>query len=598
LAETHQNQKHKTMDWIKIEESLNEKFQNSFSEQANFKLAETVKVFLSFLRKERLNDLTDSLQTRFVENDFAKFGKVRKDSANSIEIYFKAIYSTISDNPINGTLANCYERFFREVDATFWEQESPYLFTNKRNSNPKKDLSYFGDKTIFGDKFKLIYDLRNALTHGDTEIPYPSSHKDLSDESSFVKDIQDCVIVYLYITHQYLEPLQSYLDNAEEYDFSTYLTNLKTKFREKITRFVHIRGKEDFHLSNTYVIEQRDDFDLNPDEDLEHSKERRGTVDTLRKDQVPEKRMILWGEAGMGKTTTLEYLAYQDAEAYLQGNSQNIPVYLALGLLTDKNISIKQSIFNRLGVDNTQGDSLLKQGKINLFLDAINEIPQDDNNQLRTFRQREIDNLLKDYPNTFIIITNRPQDTNIFNQVPVFILQKMDNTQIAQFLERNALNKEVKNKIETTIKDDQRLKDIIKTPFMLSRLIEVVARKGEVPTNKGDIIHEFIHSLYVREQIDKKDANFNQKIIHRLLRYLGYESLEQKGTNAGMTEDEVLNIFAKRKTELGVQIDTIYVLEISTQLGILEKQDNLYVFSHQEYQDYYAFEEENAILKG
>jgi hypothetical protein len=585
------------MDWIKIEENLNEKFQNSFSEQANFKLAETVKVFLSFLRKERLNDLTDSLQTRFVENDFAKFGKARKDIANSIEVYLKAIYTIIDDSPINGTLANCYERFFTEVDAVFWEQDSPHLFTSKRKSSPKKDLSYFADKTPFGDKFKLIYDFRNALTHGSTEIPYPSFIKDLSDEGSYVKDIQDCLMVYLYITHQYLEPLQTHLENSQEYDFSSYAEDLKAKFREKITRFVHIKGKEDFHLSNTYVIEQREDLELN-DDDLEYTKERRGTIQQIRKEQVPEKRMMLWGDAGMGKTTTLEYLAYQDAEAYLQNNTENIPVYLALGLLTDKNISIKQSIFNRLQIDSPVGEILLKQGKINLFLDAVNEIPQDDNNQLRTFRQREIDNLLKDYPKAFIIITNRPQDTNIFNRVPVFILQKMDNTQIAQFLERNALNKQVKSKIEIAIQDDQRLKDIIKTPFMLSRLIEVVERKGEVPTNKGDIIHEFIHGLYVREQIDKKDANFNQKIIHRLLRYLGFESLEQKGTNAGLTEDEVLNIFAKRKAELGVQIDTVYVLEISTQLGILAKQENLYVFSHQEYQDYYAFEEENSILNG
>lgn len=587
------------IEWIKIDENLNEKFKNSFSRLPNFNLATSIKTFLDFLRKERLNDLADALQIRFAGNDLAQLEKARKEIATNIEVYFKAMYSAIDNQPFEGTMVDCFKRFFMQFDSTFWQNEKDNLLTSKSQPNPKKDIEYFADKTIFGDKFKLIYDLRNFITHGATEIPYlPSYTKDLTDEGSFLNDIRDCVMVYIYITYLYLEPLQTYIENSQEYDFSVYLENLKTKFREKITRFVHIKGKEDIHLSNTYVIEQRDDIDLNPDEDLEQPLERRGTVDTLRKNQVPEKRMMLWGEAGMGKTTTLEYLAYQDAEAHLQDSTQNIPVYLALGLLTDKNISIKQNIFNRLQIDSTVGELLLKQGKINLFLDAVNEIPQDDNNQLRTFRQREIDNLLKDYPKTFIIITNRPQDTNIFNKMPVFILQKMDNTQIAQFLERNALNKQAKSKIETAIKNDQRLKDIIKTPFMLSRLIEVVERKEEVPTNKGDIIHEFIHGLYVREQIDKKDANFNQKIIHRLLRYLGYESLEKKGTNAGLTEDEILNIFAKRKTELGVQIDTVYVLEISTQLGILTKQDNLYVFSHQEYQDYYHFEEETTILNG
>lgn len=586
------------IDWIKIEDNLNDKFLNSFSEHPNFNIKRTVNIFLEFLRKEKLSDLANGLQIRFVDNDFAQFEKARKEISTNIEFFFKALFSAIDNQPFGGTMVDCLKRFFMQFDSEFWTNEKNNLLTNKQQPNPKKDIEYFSSKTIFGDKFKLIYDLRNFLTHGDSKIPYPSYTKDLIDENSLVKDIQDCVILYVYITHQYLGALQKHLDNSKEYDFSSYSENLKSKFREKISRFVHIKGKEDFYLSSTYVIEQKEDLELNEDEDLNKKKERRGTVHELRKGHVPEKRMMLWGEAGMGKTTTLEYLAYQDAEAYLQDNTQNIPVYLALGLLTDKNISIKQSIFNRLQVDGSVGELLLRQGKINLFLDAVNEIPQDDNNQLRTFRQREIDNLLKDYPKTFIIITNRPQDTNIFNYVPVFILQKMDNSQIAQFLEKNALNKLVVSKIKTTIKDDQRLKEIIKTPFMLSRLIEVVERKGEVPTNKGDIIHEFIYGLYLREQIDKKDANFNQKVIHRLLRYLGFESLEQKGTNAGLSEDEVLNIFAKRKKELGVQIDTVYVLEISTQLGILEKQDNVYVFSHQEYQDYYAFEEENSILSG
>jgi hypothetical protein len=585
-------------NWKKIEEELNQKFKNSFVGVPNFNLKETVSVFLETIRRGKIVSLEEGLKIRYEDNNFDKFEIARKNIATSIEDYFKNIFSFIGNDTFEGTLLPCLTEFFEHTNQQeFWANEKVNFRTTSQNPNSEKTPQYFKSKVPFGDKFKQIYDLRNSITHNSKGIIYVDSYtKDLTDEDSFGKDITDCLIVYLYVTHQYFAPLQKYIDTEQGYDFSDYLENLQAKFRERISRFVHIKGKEDIHLSNTYVVEQKEELpNNNSEEEFEQLQERRGSVDELRKNDVPEKRMMLWGSAGMGKTTTLEYLAYQDAKACLQDSNKNIPVYIALGLLTDKNISIKQSIFNKLNIDTQAGELLLKQGKINLFLDAINEIPQDDNNQLRTYRQREIDNLLKDYTNIFIIITNRPQDNNIFVNIPVFILQQMDNTQILSFLKKNSPNKQVKEKIEQAIDKSQRLKDIIKTPFMLSRLIEVVKRSGEVPTNKGDIIHEFIKCLYVREKVEKKDANFNEKTIHRLLRNLGYQSLQEKGTNAGLSEDEVLNTFTKRKQELGTQIDTIYVLEISTQLGILEKQEGLYTFAHQEYQDYYYNEEKEAI---
>ncbi|HEY5588198.1 MAG TPA: hypothetical protein VIK86_04485, partial [Candidatus Paceibacterota bacterium] len=98
------------------------------------------------------------------------------------------------------------------------------------------------------------------------------------------------------------------------------------------------------------------------------------------------------------------------------------------------------------------------------------------------------------------------------------------------------------------------------------------------------------------EKEEKKDANFDTKKIHRLLRYLGYESLEKKDTNSGMNEDEILNYFVECKNKYGFDTDTIYVLDISTQLGILEKRDDMYTFAHQAYQDYFHAQEEKSIL--
>ena len=63
-----------------------------------------------------------------------------------------------------------------------------------------------------------------------------------------------------------------------------------------------------------------------------------------------------------------------------------------------------------------------------------------------------------------------------------------------------------------------------------------------------------------------------------------------------MPEDEVLNYFVLCKKKYGFDIDTVYVLEIVTQLGILEQHEKMYTFAHQAYQDYFHAQEEKAIL--
>jgi hypothetical protein len=433
----------------------------------------------------------------------------------------------------------------------------------------------------YGEHLFRTYNLRNIESH----------QCESWTNRELYENIESVLVIYLFATNKYKNQLKPLVEvTTKEPDFKNYLETVKSNFKSRIGKFIHLQGQENIKLTQGYVIE-------NIIDEENEGNERKGTVDDLRKSNIPENRMIIWGDAGMGKSTTLEYLAYVDAEEKMKNSRNKLPVYLPLGLLTDKSISIKQTIFNKINVDNSLGEKLLKEGKINLFLDALNEIPRDDNNSLKSLRLKEINALLSDYKNCFIILSNRPEEVNIFKGIPIFFLQKMDRAQIEIFLKRNTdENPKISNLILDEIKKDERLEKIIRTPLMLSRLIEIVKVKGDIPKSEGEIIDRFIFSLYEREKDEKKDANFNQKIIHRLLRYLGYESLEKKDTNSGMSEDEVLNYFVECKRKYGFEIDTIYVIEIATQLGILEKRDELYSFAHQAYQDYYHAQEEKAIL--
>lgn len=188
-----------------------------------------------------------------------------------------------------------------------------------------------------------------------------------------------------------------------ELNIENYLNEITQQLKKRMSRFIHIRGEENFSVLGSYVIEYQDD--------TSDSRRRKGTVEYLRDNSILERRMMIWGEAGMGKTTTLEYLTYMDAKKRLKDSNYNILVLVLLGVMTKATYTIKQYICDKLDIGVDICESLLEEGKINLFLDGLNEIPADAGGNLKTLRMREIKQLLRDYPKTFIIITNRPQDT-------------------------------------------------------------------------------------------------------------------------------------------------------------------------------------------
>ena len=80
-------------------------------------------------------------------------------------------------------------------------------------------------------------------------------------------------------------------------------------------------------------------------------------------------------------------------------------------------------------------------------------------------------------------------------------------------------------------------------------------------------------------------------------RRIAYESLERKETNSGMKESEILSYCKKSMDEYSFRYDALYAIDMATQLGILEKKEDMYVFSHQAYQDHYYALEELAIIE-
>lgn len=454
----------------------------------------------------------------------------------------------------------------------------PILGLNPNHINFNWSPLHPSQKTHFAEHLIKTYQLRNMESH---------NCKDWNNAKLY-DELRSVLVIYLFATQRHFNALKLIV---EPNDLTEYLQKQSQLFKVWQSRFVHIEGKEEFAEVELYAKEVFDQVEEEKenDEDFEDIKiAREGKIDDLRI-KVIEKQMIILGEVGMGKSTTLQYLYFKDAKYALQNENAQIPIYFELKNLTDKD-DLLQKIIDRIGKDEDFTLKMMNEGRFNIFFDGLNEIEK--NIKTKIFTQ--IKNLLADYSKNFYLITSRPQGYNrefdelLQNrQVPVFFLQKMQDNQISEFLDKNGKN--VKVYIEAEINANERLKKIVQTPLMLVMLIAVVQKVGSIPNEKGKIIRAFIFSLYEREQ--KQIIDFDKDIFHLLLCYLGYQTRDLTGSNSGLDRDEyILPLLEVRKNQLGIPINLLDFLRKAIDLNVLVNEDNQYSFTHELYQEYYAAE--------
>ena len=83
-----------------------------------------------------------------------------------------------------------------------------------------------------------------------------------------------------------------------------------------------------------------------------------------------------------------------------------------------------------------------------------------------------------------------------------------------------------------------------------------------------------------------------------MLCFLGFQSRDLTGSNSGIERDEyILPLLEQRKEQLGIQVNLIDFLRKAIDLNIIVNENNLYSFSHELYQEYYAAEYLHQLMK-
>lgn len=288
------------------------------------------------------------------------------------------------------------------------------------------------------------------------------------------------------------------------------------------------------------------------------------------------KRLVIIGEPGLGKTTTLQFIGYQ-----MSLYNNHLPLYFPVKDYIGGQ-SLLQQIADFSGLELQIIENFQAKNNILFLIDGINEVLiLQDSISLKN----QIKALLREYSECPFIITSRPSAyKNDFN-IPVFELQPMSNAEIVDFIEKNFSSTCID--LIAELSKHSKLKEICRNPLILYFLCVLSERSPFlIPPNKGLLIRTFIDSILDRE--NKKNPLFHKYTFLNYLIAIGLKT--RKNKRLSFDKPFLVNIIDKIAIKLNPIENRIQVIDLLIDAGLLVQNGNQLSFTHELYQEYFAAE--------
>lgn len=484
-----------------------------------------------------------------------------------------------------------------------------------------------------GEEYKIFYTLKiindenmlNAIFKVDNEGKLVKSIERIKEIESYLKRVKKQELIPYIRAYYFCENPEIFkeVEQGPIYDYWKYFNALiiayieiSDKIREKIlNEYIEKVLKIQEYLQNIIKdYEGKINFKYIPS-----SVTKQETYDELIKDNEDEKaistvpfitinedkqlkKIKLVGFAGVGKTTTLEYIEYQDACNYQEKGK--IPVIINLITVEDKNETIEKLIARKLKGKNKEikaenenseagkedertknnnskveeedteiVEYLIQKNRINLYLDGVNEIRIKNNHEKNEFLDK-IQKFADDEKNRNLKIIATDRDNNeesVLNNYKTFVIQKMTEEDIEKFIEGNAVESK-KEEIKRQIKEKQEFLEDKLNPIMLKEIIKIVECGKKIPDNLQMLSKVYLNAIIDREI--NEQHNEDAKYINDILTYMVKETLSKENwtANAPTSFFRVISIFNRYAKEHNLEnLDTIKLLELIQRLGILKE---------------------------
>jgi HEAT repeat protein len=235
-------------------------------------------------------------------------------------------------------------------------------------------------------------------------------------------------------------------------------------------------------------------------------------VDALAKEQP---LLVLVGEAGAGKTTTLRWLARRSALARRAAPKLHpLPVLLSLGDWRDDRSF--EDVLKSSCPPLREIDLSLAAGDLLLLLDGLNEMGAPGPEKVRAVRAW-LDNLPVQ-PRCVMTCRSREYVDLKLSDVPTATLRDLDESQIRQFASRYLLSRASSFLAQvlpaTPFGMDARsaIGDLARNPYMLSAFILLYQSSPDetLPTNTGALFAKLAGALWTREERRRRRSGQQQ----------------------------------------------------------------------------------------
>lgn len=328
------------------------------------------------------------------------------------------------------------------------------------------------------------------------------------------------------------------------------------------------------------------------------------------------KHVIISGTGGLGKSMMMHYFLLQGVKGY--DESGLLPLLVRLKDFGTTTSKLKDYLFEEFealsegGMDEDIFEGLLKQGKLILLLDGMDEIQT----AFRGVFEVEISKFVKLYKNNIIIISSRPNGNfrGLGGSFEEYLLQPLTQPQAIDMIKRLDFSRtEVKEKFLEKLENEyyRTHRSFAENPLLLTIMLTTFAAFGRINSDSQKV-HLFYEEAFVA-LAQKHDANKMGGAVNRefstgfstnrlaeyMARFCAYSYMEKK-TNFTKTEFDYYFNAAKKKLcspiEEQVTADD-FMFDLQHNVCLIYPENLKWEFTHRSFQEYFCarFFNENAF---
>jgi HEAT repeat protein len=296
-------------------------------------------------------------------------------------------------------------------------------------------------------------------------------------------------------------------------------------------------------------------------------------------------RVVIVGEPGSGKSTTLRYLHLVKAQQALE-NAGVVPLYINLAEWPESIPDLRSLLVHERDI---KGCPSVPASNLLLLLDGLNEVRERDYDA----RVDSIQRWLDENPVARVVVAARQQQyvQNKQLRTAMVTIHPLTDIQVETFVEkylgpmdaRGLLSSLAWDRRDTA--DRRHLARLAENPFQLALLCYVYAESGKnLPSTRGELLRILTETTYQREAELGTHAGLTLEEMGAGLGELALSSIQARSGTA------IDGAWASRRVPREIDFEKLRDLGVNTRLLRLSKNDRYIQFSHQLILEYFAAE--------